>query len=373
MHELDYYELLGVDKIASAAEIKSAYRRLAKTSHPDAGGSQETFSRLQAAYETLNDPLERAYYDRRLRAAVASNQSRIPRARSKMRGATTYRPSFRRTRVMGADPAYTPTVPDLEPDGIPWWNLVESRVDTTKKNMDPCGDAPVLTVLGGVPLLSLPMFTPITWSFAWVAFATALVGILAWLARRRIIANKTDQELVSELGGEVVFGRPGMDRDQISEQLTAELLSRYLTKVPEARIFHSLALPGSVFADIHHAVLSGNRLVLVESKLWPPGRYSTDSSGELLRNGGRFRGGSSQLSTAIEAYQKLLPEAEIRGALVIYPNRSGMVSGEEHSHALASPMNAEQFVLTIGGWLSAQPSTVDGSLLKTLLGQVVSR
>jgi curved DNA-binding protein CbpA len=64
---VDYYKTLGIKRTASAAEIKSAYRRLARKRHPDVnGGSEEAareFALLALAYRTLSDPQERAFYD----------------------------------------------------------------------------------------------------------------------------------------------------------------------------------------------------------------------------------------------------------------------------------------------------------------------
>ncbi len=59
------YQALGIDPSASAEDIKSAYRRLAKETHPDtsANASTEKFQRISAAYEVLGDPQKRAHYD----------------------------------------------------------------------------------------------------------------------------------------------------------------------------------------------------------------------------------------------------------------------------------------------------------------------
>lgn len=57
------YEILGVRRDASDDQIKSAYRRRAKTTHPDSGGAPEAFSRVQKAYELLLDPVRRKLFD----------------------------------------------------------------------------------------------------------------------------------------------------------------------------------------------------------------------------------------------------------------------------------------------------------------------
>src|ERR1041384_6869749 len=66
----DYYQVLGVKPTATATEIKSAYRKLARKHHPDVNrGSEKAareFALLALAYHTLIDPQERAFHDQQL-------------------------------------------------------------------------------------------------------------------------------------------------------------------------------------------------------------------------------------------------------------------------------------------------------------------
>jgi DnaJ-class molecular chaperone len=64
----DYYELLGVARNASQADIQKAYRSLARKYHPDMNpddkSAKKKFQKIQAAFEVLNDPQKREMYDR---------------------------------------------------------------------------------------------------------------------------------------------------------------------------------------------------------------------------------------------------------------------------------------------------------------------
>lgn len=67
MEYKDYYQILGVDKKASAEDIKSAYRKLAKKHHPDKNpgdkAAEEKFKQINEAYEVLGDAEKRKKYD----------------------------------------------------------------------------------------------------------------------------------------------------------------------------------------------------------------------------------------------------------------------------------------------------------------------
>ena len=66
--EIDYYELLEVERSADDKTIKSSYRRLAMRHHPDknpgCGDSEARFKQISEAYDCLKDPQKRAAYDR---------------------------------------------------------------------------------------------------------------------------------------------------------------------------------------------------------------------------------------------------------------------------------------------------------------------
>ena len=67
MSQRDYYEILGLEKNASEAEIKKAYRRMSMKYHPDRNpddaSAENKFKEAKRAYEILKEPQKRAAYD----------------------------------------------------------------------------------------------------------------------------------------------------------------------------------------------------------------------------------------------------------------------------------------------------------------------
>jgi len=83
----DPYSVLGLGRQASEAEIKAAFRTLARAFHPDLhpddGLAEERFKEAAAAHDLLSDPLKRAKYDRGEIAADGARRANPPRYRAK--------------------------------------------------------------------------------------------------------------------------------------------------------------------------------------------------------------------------------------------------------------------------------------------------
>ncbi|ODR98652.1 hypothetical protein AUC68_09660 [Methyloceanibacter methanicus] len=60
---IDLYKIMGIKRSAPRKDIHKAYRKKAKTAHPDGGGSTEAFNQLVVAYSVLSDEGRRARYD----------------------------------------------------------------------------------------------------------------------------------------------------------------------------------------------------------------------------------------------------------------------------------------------------------------------
>ncbi|MCX2733074.1 DnaJ domain-containing protein [Saccharopolyspora sp. NFXS83] len=375
MRGVDYYELLGVDRSASSAEIKSAYRTLARTMHPDVGGTAGTFRLLQQAYETLNDPVRRADYD-----DPPDEPEPDPRPTGRDRSPSrrwVYRPGKRRD--FGDDPNFTPPAPDLDPADIPWWDEVDPAERVVYLPVTAPDRTPALALAGGWVLLAATgLLVGLSGVLlgVWLAMLVSAGVVVLVLLRRLLEARRTDRLFEAENRGRVFGGTAEEEvaADGAVKQRSAELLADHLTRMPGVRIFHGVAWPGSVFADIDHAVLCGRRLVLVESKRWLPGHYEVDEDGEVWRNGHVFRGGTTRLANGVAAFEALLPEVEVRGVLLLYPNRAGEVTvGESDAEAPVEPLTPEGFVREVGEWLAEEPAAVDRDAFTMVLAQVVTR
>lgn len=117
----DPYQVLGVAPLASAAEIKAAYRALVKQHHPDTGGDAHTILELNAAWEVLGDVDRRRRHDQ-LRGGAAGSVAAAPGVRTAAAGARA---------PGGASPAPTRRrrAADQDSELGQWLQLVYAPID----------------------------------------------------------------------------------------------------------------------------------------------------------------------------------------------------------------------------------------------------
>jgi hypothetical protein len=365
----DYYQMLGVTRDASRSSIKSAYRAKARVIHPDLGGNAEAFAALHDAYQALVDPVRRAAYDRSLRWGTP-----MP---TRSAGARPSAPVRRRTgrtgrlRNFGEDKDFVPRRLTLDPATLPWWEhngrvrYLASSGPSREQVLGALGAWCALLLLAALlPVDSVPVQI-VLWTL--VVAGAVTIQRLGWLYLR---ARRAERAFVLETNGRSEFGRPGDDPEQLAERLTAQAIDDYLLRLPGVKVFHGLTRPGSVFADVDHAVLLGRRLVLLESRMWLPGHYEADADGAVYRNGHVFHGGAAHLPDGIADYRRLLPGVQVRGVLVVHPSRVGLLSTDVEDGVAIPPLTAEDFVRTIGAWLAEEPPSVDREIFRTVLGQL---
>jgi curved DNA-binding protein CbpA len=139
----NYYNILGVDRSANQAQIKSAYRRLARIHHPDTNnGSKDaeaTFKKIGEAYECLSDTAKRRDYDERIKRPNpppnARPQQPSPSYRSERSSETAGMRNLRireacATEKMRARDAYAQDC----------WRIRETQARNTSKERDACAE-----------------------------------------------------------------------------------------------------------------------------------------------------------------------------------------------------------------------------------------
>lgn len=102
------YELLGLERDASAEEIRASFKAKALQHHPDRGGDPEKFKQVRAAYDVLSDPERRSLYDQT--GSVSEEDHGFPQGFSVFPGF----PGFDFSSMFGGQPM--PTKPSRGPD-----------------------------------------------------------------------------------------------------------------------------------------------------------------------------------------------------------------------------------------------------------------
>ena len=293
------YEVLGLAPAASAAEIKAAYRKAARETHPDHGGDGERFHRVANAYRVLSDPAEKAAYDRQLGGAGGSRAG-APEANGTGGTYGASRPGAGQGAGSGTAPGRTAAA-DLAvpPEFIP---------DFSPKNP---------------PLIPLA------------------------LAGRQIHGAPRRPGFLSRLGS-------GAGGRFDAENLTVRLLDRELLReYPAARLVNGLHIPdagprgGNL--DVGHVLLGGYRMAVLGSLMASPGNYRWD--GRHLRHRGR-EVSTLRLADAVRTLQSRFPDCNVAGWLVLHsPNGNPFEPIVDYPPSLSRSAPATLHVANPGGLL----------------------
>lgn len=293
-----HYEVLGVDPDADEDTIKKAYRKAARTHHPDMNGGEHSpeYLRVDEAYRVLSDPLARKDYDAELRGEPVSE-----------RRTTTTRTDDGPVYSPPADWAPAPEAKTVyvNPRTVPVWlnvlavvGLVGSLVMHWLAVSMPGQFTilhPVVTLIvlvlaafflvallvgedkscfGAVVALGLGWFlfsylgsTPLAWGGTLLFFASVIV-----LAKWTMPSART-----RPLRAQATWGSPGKSQDRTAPhtgggafhdgtaaRATAEEFER-LSDLPGVRIFHGVVLPETK-AILDHVVVAGSHVVAVVSQ-----------------------------------------------------------------------------------------------------------
>ncbi|MHA7262520.1 J domain-containing protein [Arthrobacter sp. TMN-37] len=208
-----YYDILGIAPGATPKQVKDAYRRAARTAHPDLGGSEELFHSVAVAYETLSDPARREQYDKRGRFGAPP------------------RPDGTGARTFGtAGPAPRGAGPGAASDGV------HTR-----------------------PPIYLPPFSP---------DQPPVLPLV--LAGRQAHGAARQPGLIARLGAEARARWDG-------EQRTAALVeAAVLEGFPAARLVNGLVFANRARTAAGHAVLAGYRIAVIDSFTATPGNFHWD-------------------------------------------------------------------------------------------------
>ena len=321
-----HYEVLGVSVTANAQDIKAAYRRAARTHHPDHGGDPADFRRVTLAYEVLSDPKRREAYDR---SYFASSPQREP-------AGTPGSPGPGGTDDGGAQPPSSAR-PGAAAPGFDTSGFARRGPGSGRQQRN----------LAGEPAVYEPPFA-----------GGAVPLIPAQLAARREHGEPRRRG---------IFGAAARIQ---REQRTAALIQRHiLTEIPSARLLNGLHSPAGG-AYVAHVVLAGYRLAIVDSMLVPVGNYAWDGS-QLLQ--GSHGATPPLLEGQVRLFQEVFPELNVQGFILAQTPDSSLHQPVVDVHRSVTsgiePLNGSKFVRELKFFLASgpQPNVVYVPALARLL------
>ena len=393
MTEPNYYKILQISPAAQLPEIRQAYRRRVRDTHPDAGGDPEQFHAIQEAYEVLSNATTRLEYDTEHgHKRLAKRSPRTPGRHAKTRKVKAWR-----VKTSVAEPKTTTTSSTEDLAARPWFvdinpqkrlrhnpsiwlrSLATATVTTawiiigiSLINAVEATQAPAtiraliipyaLAITAACAIASFHTMRPIRPATAAAALGIAIVaiwiidgasGILlgihlalsiltAWCVRRLRHTIRLRGAVRSALHEYNAFSpagtRPSADRR------TGAVLRSLLERIPSARLFVRVPV-GTHRAE--YTVVCGRRVAVITP---PLPRTSTDT-------------GAEQLPHAVNDVSQLLLGTQVRGYVVWPSPPIEQLSGTD---AVIRHVASHDAASEIGRWLAGEPYTLHLPTLRRL-------
>lgn len=433
-----HYELLGVPVTATTQEIKDAYLRCIRTAHPDRGGNTGMFRLVRMAYETLADPARRAEYDR----SQLGFQREKPEPQSSSKSETNHRPkpdpkpnqrpdptskadsgNHRSNNPKSGDsspryssPKYKEAAPHLPlwpGPQVQFWPPARGPENTESRGTQGVPRWRVLWMLGfiaaAVPIVVLPLMVieaagpvnqnrelatamgSIAMSGLVLCVVTALVPIVRYNRRPELPQKSLEDYLPGRLPFIASHGLPGRSiplsrqggesTSMTAQQETARVIvESVLPSVPSARLVNGIRSFNALHPFVHHVVLAGERMAVLDSFIRPDGEYVWNQT-VLIREGEGTL--SPTIGVAVASLRNQFPKLTVEGWLVIH-SQSGVlrkpavrtVSGVPPAGAAGTGIvNAEGLCWALHGFLAGgtNAAVVDAAVLAELLRRMYGR
>lgn len=395
--EPDYYKILGITPAAELPEIRQAYRRRVRDTHPDAGGDEEQFRSIQDAYDHLSDTQLRIEYDAshgNRRPARRGNRTPGRHAKNRKVKAWRVQTTVDETRdaTSGSDVMSRPWFIDIDPQRrlrctpsiwrraslttvttalwltlsvwlingvlqstahpalraliVPYALLITAAVVVSAiRTLQHRPAGSIIVVVIAVGAVWITSANPLG-----VGLALHLVTSIAvpWCFRRLRFALRLRNAIRTALRDYNAFGpsgaRPSADRR------TGAVLRALLERIPAARLFVRVPI-GPHRAE--YTVVCGRKVAVIT----PPLPRTTGDTG------------AEELPAAVNDAAKLLGGTQVRG-FVVWPTLPlERISGTD---AVIRHLSSADAAGEIGRWLASDPYTLHLPTLRRLRDRLAS-
>ncbi|GAA1938141.1 hypothetical protein GCM10009689_18490 [Brevibacterium antiquum] len=453
---ITYYDILNITPAATAAEVKKAYLKIAKTDHPDLNGGESSprYLAAQEAMSVLSDASSRATYDISVGIHTKSAPDPVPGAQTRPRpnprrrnGPPPKAPNYGQNWNENQSRKYAAPLPLIDMDDVTMPSGPQRFSPPLGRTFGGKYEVPVamrlrqlaniligpVTFIGAIlsvylaathedwSALFLPAATMITPWAAFVAtfridrilpyillavvtalailfnpidllgFMTVWLGVFfAWVSAPLLGRWKNTRVVDDKTAVFDIFGTPGNRLEEVfgdrggygsvGEHRSADLL-QLLTRFPGAKIFHGLRFDVDSEADVDHAVIYGDKVALIDSKMWAPGHVRvapTPGSPETMFSPSVGQGQIRpiRMNAAAANYQKILPGYEIRPWVLIHSTDEGAGHTWDNNASNGMVVGDAQFVISdIAKWFAASgphAPAVDRELMGRIMAMVIA-